>query len=63
MFIGDVPVKLSVPVNLYYKYGLLSIDYYINGVRTICFCLKKSYLNMPLLPIQPKYQKPGHKNI
>ncbi|WP_181000710.1 hypothetical protein [Pectobacterium odoriferum] len=26
IFIGDIPVKLSVPVNLYYKYDLLSID-------------------------------------
>lgn len=26
IFIGDVPVKFSVSVNLYYKYGLLSMD-------------------------------------
>lgn len=42
MFIGDVPVKLSVPVNLYYKYGLLSIDYYINGFRTIILSAVRS---------------------
>jgi len=26
IFIGDVPVKISEPVNLYYKYDLLSMD-------------------------------------
>ncbi|EJR0359916.1 hypothetical protein ACJ8WG_005522 [Klebsiella pneumoniae] len=26
MFIGDVPVKLIAPVNLYYKYDQLAID-------------------------------------
>ncbi|WP_165463443.1 hypothetical protein [Atlantibacter hermannii] len=26
IFIGDVPVKLITPVNLYYKYDMLSID-------------------------------------
>jgi hypothetical protein len=30
IFIGDVPVKFSVPVNLYYKYGLLS-----SGIRKV----------------------------